>query len=283
MRQAFQLRRMLVDLHLHTVCSDGVWAPERLYQEIRARKLDWFCVSDHDNLNAYPVPADLASRSIPGLEVDSHHAGHTAHLLAYGVSDVASPLLRALTTQLKARLERMEAMIARCNELGLDVCMSDVKAQSVGASSLGRPHLARALHAKGLVNSVQDAFDRFLADEGTGYVALERLPSRNAIELIHASGGVAIIAHPKRLQHPEHLAELVALGADGIEVFHPTADLADQAFFSEFAAGRNLLATGGSDFHAPVPGRELGITIESAAIERLLEAIRRANKLSEIA
>ncbi|HTV92950.1 MAG TPA: hypothetical protein VMG98_09560 [Verrucomicrobiae bacterium] len=274
---------MLVDLHLHTSCSDGVWAPERLYEEIRARELEWFCVSDHDNLNAYPVPPDLVRRSIPGLEVDSHHAGHTAHLLAYGVSDAASPLLRALTEQLRARFERMEAMIVRCNELGLEVCMADVQAQSAGASSLGRPHLARALLVKGLVDSVQDAFDRFLSDEGTGYVALERLSSATAIELIHVSGGVAIVAHPKRLHSPEHLGELVALGADGIEIFHPTADGADRERFSRFAAERDLLTTGGTDFHAPVAGRELGVDIDSSAMERLIEKIRWANQPSEIA
>ena len=274
---------MLVDLHLHTSCSDGVWAPERLYREIRARRLEWFCVSDHDNLNAYPVPRDLVPRVIPGVEVDSHHAGHTAHLLAYGVSDTASPLLRALAEQLRARAERMNAMIARCNELGLNVCLADVHAQSVGSSSLGRPHLARALFAKGLVNSVQDAFDRFLADEGSGYVALDRLPSEKAVELIHASGGVAIVAHPKRLRNPEDLEELVALGADGIEVFHPTADADDQASFMRFATERDLLITGGTDFHAPVTGRELGITLDPVAIERLLEKIRSADRISEIA
>jgi 3',5'-nucleoside bisphosphate phosphatase len=266
---------MLVDLHLHTTCSDGVWTPERLYSEIRARELEWFCVSDHDNLNAYPVPPDLVTRSIPGLEVDSHHAGHTAHLLAYGVSDASSPLLCALTKQLQARYERMQVMIERCNDLGLDVCMADVQAQSAGASSLGRPHLARALLEKGLVVSVQDAFDRFLSDDGTGYVALERLSSAMAIELIHASGGVAIVAHPKRLRMPEHLDELVALGADGVEIFHPTADGEDRARFALFAAERDLLTTGGSDFHAPVAGRELGIHIDPSAMERLIEKIQR--------
>jgi predicted metal-dependent phosphoesterase TrpH len=266
---------MLVDLHLHTTCSDGVWAPERLYAEIRARELEWFCVSDHDNLGAYPVPDDLTSRSIPGLEVDSHHGGHAAHLLAYGINDAASPLVSALASQLRARAARMEAMILRCNELGLDVSVADVQAQSVGASSLGRPHLARALLEKGLVDSVQDAFDRFLSDEGTGYVALERLSSAMAIELIHASGGVAIVAHPNRLRSPEYLDELVALGADGVEIFHPTANGADQARLALFAAERDLLTTGGTDFHAPIAGRELGIHIDPSALERLIEKIQR--------
>jgi 3',5'-nucleoside bisphosphate phosphatase len=266
-------RSMLVDLHLHTTCSDGVWSPERLYEEVRARKLDWFCVSDHDNLGAYPVPEDLSARSIAGLEVDTHHAGHTAHLLAYGVSDKLSPLLSTLAAQREARAARMLAMIDRCKALGLAVEMHDVAAQAVGAASLGRPHLARALVAKGYVESVQDAFDRYLADDGTGYVALERLSSQHAIALIHASGGVAVVAHPKRLRAPEHLDELLALGVDGIEVVHPTAEPEDAVRYTAIAQERDLLATAGTDFHAPVPGREIGVSVKPRMIEALLERI----------
>src|SRR5262249_45783991 len=113
--------QMLVDLHLHTTASDGVWAPERLFEEVRSRYLVYFCVSDHDNIDAYPVPSDLASRNISGLEVDTHHDGHTTHLLAYGVNDKNSPLLARLSQQRVAREARMREMVERCNGLGLDV------------------------------------------------------------------------------------------------------------------------------------------------------------------
>lgn len=264
---------MLVDLHLHTTCSDGVWAPARLFDEVRARNLDAFCVSDHDCLDAYPVPADLESRAIAGLEVDAHHLGHTAHLLAYGVRDKESPLLCVLREQREARLARMDAMVRRCNALGLDVSMSDVRAQATGASSLGRPHLARALVEKKLVASVQVAFDRYLADDGEGYVALERLSAREAIDLIHRSGGVAVVAHPKRLRAPEHLEELIGIGVDGVEILHPTADEQDAVRFEAIARERGLLVTGGTDFHAPVPGRLLGVDLAARDLQALREAV----------
>jgi hypothetical protein len=264
---------MLVDFHLHTTCSDGVWTPARLFEEVRARALEAFCVSDHDNLDAYPVPLDLESRAIPGLEVDAHHGGHTAHLLAYGVRNKESPLLRVLGKQREARLARMEAMVGRCNALGLDVSMSDVRAQAAGTASLGRPHLARALLEKKLVDSVQDAFDRYLADEGEGYVALERLEAREAVDLIRRSGGVAVIAHPKRLRAPEHLEELIGIGVDGIEILHPTANELDAAAFKAAARDRGLLVTGGTDFHAPVPGRSLGVDLPLRDVQALRDAI----------
>ena len=264
---------MLVDFHMHTTCSDGVWSPQRLFDEIRERRLEAFCVSDHDNLNAYPLPPNIAERSIPGLEVDSHHGGHTAHLLAYGVSDNRSPLLLALGHQRNARLERMDRMVLRCNELGLDVTMKDVRAHAKGAESLGRPHLARALVERGLVSTVQEAFDRYLADEGEGYIPLDRLTADRAIELIHDSGGVAIIAHPKRLRAPEHLFELIDAGVDGIEVVHPTADAEDEARYSSIARERGLLITGGSDFHGPAPGRRIGIELAPEDVRAVRDAV----------
>ncbi|MGB6987166.1 MAG: PHP domain-containing protein [Candidatus Aquilonibacter sp.] len=267
---------MLVDLHLHTTCSDGTWSPERLFAEIRARELDAFCVSDHDTLDAYPVPEDLQSRAISGLEVDAHHAGHSAHILAYGVDNASSPLLTSLIQQRNNRLERMHAMVERCNQLGLAVTLDDVRRQARAASSLGRPHLARALLERGYVTSVQDAFDRYLADDGEGYVALDRLNVRDAVTQIHESGGVAVVAHPMRLREERHLVELVALGVDGIEVLHPTATAADSERLASFAAERGLLVTGGTDFHAPVAGRPLGVELPERALQELRARIERA-------
>ena len=88
---------MFIDLQMHTTCSDGAWPKEKIFEEIRAKNLELFCITDHDTIAAYPVPDDLASRCVPGLEVDTEHAGHTVHLLAYGVTDDRSALLTAET------------------------------------------------------------------------------------------------------------------------------------------------------------------------------------------
>jgi predicted metal-dependent phosphoesterase TrpH len=260
---------VLVDLHLHTTKSDGVWSPERLFEEIRARDLQLFSVTDHDCIDAYPVPDDLRDRCIPGLEVDSHHGGHTVHILAYGIDDPHCELLQRLKAQRENRVERMHGMVARLRALNIDVTMDDVQAQVTGASSLGRPHLARALVAKGVVETVQEAFDRYIADEGDGFVALERLSSEEIIAMIHRCGGLAVVAHPMRLRDPKHLDELYELGVDGVEVIHHTANEDEQQMLRDFAVARGLLVTGGTDFHAPVPGRPIGVDVPSHTVERL--------------
>ncbi|HUY11148.1 MAG TPA: PHP domain-containing protein [Candidatus Dormibacteraeota bacterium] len=265
---------MFVDLHLHTTCSDGVLSPQQLFEEVRRRELRAFCVSDHDTVEAYPVPHDLAEFIIPGLEVDSQHDGHTVHILAYGIDDPATPLLRSLSEQRLRRHNRMEQMIHRCCELGLDVDIAEVITQARGVKNLGRPHLARVLVAKGYVQSVQEAFDRYLADEASGFVALDRGSSQQTIGWIHRSGGVAIVAHPLRLRRSEHLTELVELGIDGIEVEHPTASPQMRLELENFARERKLLITGGTDFHAP-NGRDIGVEFDEEAIERLKRAIER--------
>jgi predicted metal-dependent phosphoesterase TrpH len=219
---------------------------------------------------------------IPGLEVDSEHDGHTVHILAYGIADRESPLLRALAAQRADRLRRMEGMVQRLQVLGLNVHIDDVIAQSAGATSLGRPHLARALVAKGYVDTVQEAFDRYIADDGDGYVALKRLTSGEIIALIHGSGGVAVIAHPLRLRSASHVEELITLGVDGIEVMHPTADEQAQDRLRSIAAEHNLIVTGGTDFHAPVAGREIGVEMRDEDVEALRDAIaRRVNRSLE--
>lgn len=262
-----------VDLHLHTTTSDGVWSKERLFEEVRSRRLEAFCVSDHDTVGAYPVPEDLAGLVIPGLEVDSHHGGHTAHVLAYGIDNDASPLLRALHAQRKAREARMEAMVSAVQARGCDITLDHVRAQAGATASLGRPHLARAMVAAGIVESVQHAFDRYLADDQAAYVPLDRLTVPEAIALIKESGGVSVVAHPMRLKSPTDLDELVELGVDGIEVVHPTADEEAQAALYARAAQNGLLVTGGTDFHAPVPDRPIGIPFAREHVERLRELI----------
>lgn len=264
---------MLVDLQMHTTCSDGAWPRERLFDEIRAKNLELFSVTDHDTIAAYPVPDDLAPRCVPGLEVDTEHAGHTVHLLAYGVSDDASPLLAALTKQRVEREARMRAIVERMNGLGVDVSYEDVRAQVKGGSSIGRPHIARALVAGGVVSTVQEAFDKYLADGEKGFVKLKRLSSGEIVDLIHRSAGICVIAHPKRLHEPQHLEELYRCGADGVEVVHPTATPQDEQALFAFADERGLVTTGGSDFHAPDTHPPIGVHFARERIDRFLERV----------
>jgi predicted metal-dependent phosphoesterase TrpH len=167
-------------------------------------------------------------------------------------------------------------MIERLRGLDVHVELADVREQAKGSISLGRPHLARALVHRGYVETVQQAFDEYLQDEGSGFVALRRLTSKQIVGLTHESGGISVIAHPMRLRQPEHLDELLGAGIDGVEIVHPTAEPQDERRLRAFAREHGLLVTGGTDFHAPVEGRPIGIEFDDEDAARLLERLAAA-------
>lgn len=265
-----------VDFHTHTTVSDGVWSPAELFAFVRERGIEAFSLTDHDTMDAYPLPADIAARAVPGMEVDTKCNGVTAHLLVYGIQSPAAPLLEFLRVQREARRERMAGMLDKLKTKGVEVRMSDVEAQAAGAASLGRPHLARALVALGVVSQVQEAFDKYLADDQEAYVSLDRLDSPRAIELAHASGAIVSVAHPCRLREPASLDVLRAAGIDGVEVLHPSADAQAQSELREYARAHNLLITGGSDFHMPDNGYSPGVELEAEHVQRLFAAVEEA-------
>lgn len=245
-----------------------------MFAFLRESAIEAFSITDHDTMDVYPLPQDLATKSIPGMEVDTKCEGATSHLLVYGIRNKNAPLLERLRAQREARRGRMEAIVEKLQRAGVNVTMTDVEAQAGAAQSLGRPHLARALVKLGVVPDVQTAFDRYIADDQDGFVSLDRLESADAIDLAHQSGAIVSVAHPRRLREPRLLEVLRSEGVDGVEVVHPSADEAAERELRDYARTHGLLVTGGSDFHAPTPGYQPGITLDASDVARLLEAAR---------
>jgi 3',5'-nucleoside bisphosphate phosphatase len=268
---------ILVDFHMHTTISDGIWTPQELFRHVREAQIRVASVTDHDTMDIYPIPSDLCGRIVTGMEVDTKCEGVTAHLLVYGITSQQAPLLEHLRSQRAARRVRMEEMVERLHGLGVDIAMRDVEAQAGSAASLGRPHLARALVVRGVVNDVKEAFTRYLADDQDGYVALDRLDARDAIALAHESGALVSIAHPCRLRDPRLIDTLRMQGADGIEVIHPSADASARAELAQYANHHGLVITGGSDFHSPATDALPGIWFEETLLERFLAAVDRVS------
>lgn len=265
------MKTALVDFHTHTTCSDGAWSRERLFDEIRRRGVERFCVSDHDTMDAYPVPEDLRARCVPGLEVDSYGFGQTVHVLGYGV-DPGSELLRRLGVQREQRRVRAQSIIERLNGLGIAITYEQVLRCAGTSTSVGRPHIARALVEAGHCADLQQAFDRYLADGGTAYVELSRLTTAQAIDLIHEGGGIAVLAHPMRLRDQSRLQEASRL-FDGIEIVHPSADEAYRRKLEDLADASGLLATGGTDFHGRSTDPPIGVSFPAERLQRFLEKV----------
>lgn len=231
-----------------------------------AAGLDLVALTDHDTVAgigaaAAALPPGLSL--IQGMELSCRRDGHSIHLLCY-LFDADYPELASQCAQIRtSRIERAEQMVARLAGLGTGVTWEQVRAIA-GDGVVGRPHIARALLANGVVDTVQDAFTPdWIGSGGRAYVPRYALDPAEAIELVHAAGGVTVIAHPLVVTRgwtmPDaFIAELAGAGLDGVEVAHPDHDDAERAQLREVAARLNLAMTGGSDDHGEFTGDRIG-------------------------
>ncbi|MDP9483214.1 MAG: PHP domain-containing protein [Chloroflexota bacterium] len=252
-----------VDLHTHTLRSDGVLEPTALVAEVAAAGVRLLAITDHDDLSAYreltlagaaPLPAGLVL--LPGVEINCLTGGvpelweSELHILGLGIDPSDDALEATLAEQRQQRRIRFARTLERLRELGLSV--DDVAAELDPAqiASLGRPTVARLLRAKGHVTSVEDGFARLLGRGRPAYVPREGIGPMEAIAAIRAAGGLAVLAHFS--EAPDRRAiigELRNAGLGGLEVFYRTFDRATVAAVAAVAAELDLVPTGGSDYH----------------------------------
>ncbi len=250
---------MRVDLHSHTVFSDGLDTPEELVTRAVAAGLDALAVTDHDTFDglarARAAASGVGLGLVEGLELSAQLEGHSVHLLMYG-GDPEDPALTAELERIRrGRDERIPKMVRRLGELGLPLTEAEVARFADDARSIGRPHVADALVARGYVADRSEAFARWLADDKPGFVDRYATPLVDAIGLVRGAGGVAVVAHAwsrgGRHRLPERrLAELVTEhGLDGFEADHPDHLPAERAALHALAARLGVVATGSSDYH----------------------------------
>ena len=273
---------MRVDFHLHTTASDGVHPPSEVLRRAAENGATCIALTDHDAITVLECsgPPD-ETRLIAGVElgVDAGPLGEL-HLLGYFPGGGFESLLAELERMRRDRLARGERTVARLAELGLPVAWNRVLEIADGAS-VGRPHIARAMVEAGRVDSVQDAFDRWLRDGGPAYIPRAILPLQEAVDLIHADGGVASLAHPNRYIDPAAAVRAAAeAGADAIEAYY-ARDSAEKTARSEaLAAEHGLLASAGTDFHGLHPGEPEPGSLDAPdeALEPFLDLIRERSR-----
>lgn len=268
-----------VELHCHTVFSDGTLTPAELVARAVKAKLDLLILTDHDSVSGGP---DLfAAGREAGLDVrlgiEINCAGDGAadrvHVLGYGFRPDAPGFGERLAEFRERRTVRARRMVDKLRALGLAVDYDDVR--SGAHETIGRPHVADALARQGLVKNRKEAFKRFLAKDKPGYVESMGPAPAEAIALIRDAGGVACLAHPQTAGPESELEALRALGLDGVEVHYAAHSPSQVRAYGDWAAGRNLIACGGSDYHGPGTGREgrLGVEYEDAQLGPLLERL----------
>jgi 3',5'-nucleoside bisphosphate phosphatase len=247
-----------IDLHTHSDRSDGTDRPSELVARAAAAGLDVLALTDHDTAvgwdEARAAATDEGIGLVPGMEISCAHAGDGVHLLAYLLDPSYPPLAEELRRVLDGRSARLPAILDRLRGLGIDVTRDDVLAVSGSAAATGRPHVADALVAKGVVRDRAEAFDRFLAQGRPGYVSRYAADLVQMIRLVSRAGGVCVLAHPwgrhsRRALDVATLTTLKDAGLAGLEVDHQDHDQATRAELRAVAERLGLLRTGSSDFH----------------------------------
>lgn len=247
-----------IDLHTHTIHSDGTFSPRGLIELAAERGLDVVAVTDHDSMEgldeARTAAPELGVEVVPGIEFSTILSGEGVHILCYFM-DPSDPELRGELLRLRAdRLRRAERMVARLQELGYPITFERVREIARGGNII-RPHVAQALVEAGAIATVKDAFtEEFIGSGGRAYVEKEALGPFEAIELIHAARGVCVLAHPGTYREvspvPDDMIERLATnGLDGIEASHPEHGPELEARYVELADRLGLFWTGSSDCH----------------------------------
>jgi len=264
-----------IDLHTHSVRSDGALSPADLVKRAAARGVTIQALSDHDTLagvaEASAAGRDLGVRIIPATELNTESEWGDAHVLGYFIDPADASLEDRLRWLRENRGRRIELMVEKLNALGYPVELPRVLEIAQGGA-LGRPHLAQALFEKGHVQSYDAAFDTLLAKDSPAYVARVGLTPTEAVTLIREHGGVPSLAHPGTvLGLDDLLPKLVAVGLAGIEAYYGahTPEMTARCLASARALG--LVPTGGSDFHGRGEhGTDLGgVFVPPETIERL--------------
>ena len=276
-----------IDLHTHSTASDGTLTPTELMRAAKAAGLSAIALTDHDTFEGLPEARAEAERQgvelVPGCELSLDYGGLPTHLLALFVDERPGHVVHELTRVRVARANRNAIMLEKLKAVGVHLRREDVERHATGV--VGRPHMAQAMLAAGVVKSFEEAFTRFLGSSGLAYVPKVKLTPAEAIGAIHADGGLAVLAHPYLLsQQPRHieamLLDLTGMGLDGVEVYYTEHSDKYTALVAELAQRIGLLMSGGSDFHGSVkPGVALGkgrggLFVRAELLEAMKEALR---------
>jgi len=285
---------MAVDLHTHSVVSDGSEIPSEVVRLAADAGLTALALTDHDVLAGIDEARQAAARHdlelVPGVELSLDWSGLNdgseglggMHMIVLWVDDGPGPLQDRLADLRLGRDDRNHTILERLSQLGLEVPMHEVMARA-GEGSVGRPHIAGVMVDRGYVPDIASAFELFLGNGAPAYVGRRRLTPEEAIALSLESGGVPILAHPHTLGYEDDslmegvVGRLAEMGMVGMETHHSTVEPPSRRRFVRMADRLGLVRSGGSDFHGTYkPGISVGVgTGDLQVPDEFLEELRR--------
>lgn len=259
---------MAIDLHSHSTASDGSETPTRVVEIAQELGLTTLALTDHDTqeglAEARAAVAGSSLELIPGTELSLQYDSGGMHLLVLWLEPGDGPLQDRLAALQDGRTGRNELIVATLTDLGMPITIEEVEVEA-GGGSVGRPHIAAVMMAKGYVTTIQEAFDLWLATGKPAYSGRPRLAPAEAIGLARESGAVPVLAHPHTLninraaEMADLLNELKTAGLCGLESIYSSYEQHERDGYTDLARRFDLVPTGGSDYHGRYkPGLELG-------------------------
>lgn len=249
---------MEVDLHIHTMESDGTYTPEDIIKRAKEKGLKAIAITDHDTVaglkRAREIAKKLKFEFIDGIELSCNsQEGLEVHILGYYLNIEDKIFLKELEKLDKKREERNLKIMEKLRENGVDIDENQLKNMATG-NILSRLHFANYLLEKGIVGNRNEAFERYLGKTGVAYVEKDDFPPEKAVEILKKNGAFVSLAHPKLISNNDEKVEklmirLKELGLDGIEAQYSSFTKSERKKYKKLAKKYDLLITGGSDFH----------------------------------
>lgn len=266
------------DLHCHSTCSDGTKTPQEIVSLAKTLGLSGLSITDHDTVEAYkeavPYAQELGIQLITGVEFSTVHKGESVHILSYRFPLDSQIIKSFCEKHQQRRADRNMAILRRLALAGMPISETDVAAcvhQDDRKHTIGRPHIALAMVKKGYVESIQDAFKRYIGDGKSCYEPGESFSTEETIDLVHQAKGLAIIAHPHLIENGITLQDMLKMPFDGIECYYAKFGPQQSQRWLEIAKKKNWLITGGSDYHGDIkPNLMLGNSfVDQETFDRL--------------
>lgn len=278
------------DLHTHTTASDGTQPPAVNVQLAKEAGLAAIAITDHDTMAGVEEALEEGERLgitvVPGAELSTVADGQDIHMLAYYADLRDDSWQERLASLRSVRDQRNEMIVAKLVSLGISITMREVAALAAEKSgsnrskgkTIGRPHIAELLIRKGVVASMPEAFERYLASGSAAYVNPPRFHPFEAIDWIREAGGTSVIAHPGLYGNDELVEQVIKQGVKGIEVYHSDHGPEEEERYLKLAVKYGLIVTGGSDYHGERQGQIFHGAIGSRTVDAsVLEQLKLRN------
>ena len=275
-----------IDLHLHSTVSDGKFSPAAIVRKSVEEGVTVIALADHDSVDGI-APALAAAKAFPGLtiipcvEISTDVPKGEVHILGYFIDYTNRKLQATLEKMRHSRRERADGMVTKLGKLGIHIEWQRVQ-EIAGSGSIGRPHIAQAMLEKGYINSIKEAFTKYISRNGPAYVERKKMMPEEAVKLLLRTNGLPVLSHPLTIHDSEAMVvDLKTAGLIGIEAYYNNYTAGEISQLVSLADKHGLITTGGSDYHGLDNSTETmigGVDVPIESVERLIALAKQSTR-----